>query len=60
MLDLYKIQELLQQRAEYLARIKLIPYDGSPEVKEINGGKYLYVTQLSQQTFPNKACINEA
>lgn len=43
MLDLYKIQELLQQRAEYLARIKLIPYDGSPEVKEINGGKYLYV-----------------
>ena len=29
-----EIQELLQQRADYQARLNLIPYDGNPEVKE--------------------------
>lgn len=37
------IQELLQQRAEYQARLRLIPYDGTPEVKDRNGQKYLYM-----------------
>lgn len=38
-----EIQELLQQRADYQARLKLMPYDGNPEIKEQGGGKYLYV-----------------
>lgn len=38
-----EIQELLQQRADYQARLNLLPYDGSPEVKEQNGSKYLYI-----------------
>lgn len=38
-----RIQELLRQKAEYQARIKLIPYDGSPEVKEQSSGKYIYI-----------------
>lgn len=38
-----EIQELLQQRADMQARLKLLPYDGSPEIKENGGSKYLYV-----------------
>ena len=38
-----KIQELLQQRADYQARLNLMPYDGNPEIKEQKGSKYLYV-----------------
>ena len=38
-----EIQKLLQDKADYQARIKLIPYDGSPEVKENASGKYLYI-----------------
>ncbi|MBQ2865615.1 MAG: Fic family protein [Clostridia bacterium] len=38
-----KIQELLQQRADLLARLNLLAYDGTPEVKENKSGKYLYV-----------------
>lgn len=38
-----EMQELLHQRADLQARIKLLPYDGSPEIKERSGGKYLYV-----------------
>lgn len=37
------IQELLQQRADYQARLNLMPYDGNPEVKEQNGAKYIYI-----------------
>lgn len=37
------IQDLLQERADYQARLNLIPYDGSPEIKENNSGKYLYI-----------------
>ena len=37
------IQELLQQKADYQARLNLLPYDGTPEIKEKNGGRYLYV-----------------
>ena len=38
-----RIQELLQQRADYLARLKLIPYDGSPEIKDRDGKQFLYI-----------------
>jgi len=37
------IQELLHQRADYQARLNLMPYDGSPEIKEQSGSKYLYM-----------------
>ena len=38
-----KIQELLRKRAELHSRLALLPYDGSPEIKERDGKKYLYV-----------------
>ena len=38
-----QIQELLNRRAELQARINLLPYDGTPEIKEISNRKYLYV-----------------
>ena len=41
--NLPEIQELLQQRADLLARLHLLSYDGTPEIKENNSGKYLYV-----------------
>ena len=37
------IQELLQQKADYQARLNLLPYDGTPEIKEQNEGRYLYI-----------------
>ena len=43
MSDFDEIQELLRKKADSNARIKLIPYDGSPEIKEQSGGKYLYM-----------------
>lgn len=38
-----EIQELLRSRADLHARLNLMPYDGTPEIKERGGGKYLYV-----------------
>lgn len=38
-----QIQELLHQKADVSARLKLIPYDGSPEIKEKDGQNYLYI-----------------
>lgn len=43
MSDFSKIQELLHQKADLQARIHLIPYDGTPEIKEQHGEKYLYI-----------------
>lgn len=43
MSELDQIQELLHQKADLQARIKLIPYDGSPEVKSQGGKQYLYM-----------------
>lgn len=43
MSDFDEIQELLRKKADCNARIKLIPYDGSPEIKEQSGSKYLYI-----------------
>ena len=38
-----EIQELLIRRADLHARLNLMPYDGTPEIKERGDGKYLYV-----------------
>ena len=38
-----EIQELLRQKADLQARLNLLPYDGTPEIKDRNGNKYLYV-----------------
>ena len=37
-----RIQELLRERADYEARLKLLPYDGTPEIKSRNEQRYLY------------------
>lgn len=36
-------QELLRTKAEYQARLNLIPYDGVVEIKEVSDKKYLYI-----------------
>ena len=38
-----QIQELLTRRAELQARLNLLAYDGTPEIKTISEKKYLYV-----------------
>ena len=38
-----KIQELLHQKADCQARLNLLPYDGTPEIKDRDGLKYLYI-----------------
>ena len=38
-----EIQELLRSCADLHARLNLMPYDGTPEIKERGDGKYLYI-----------------
>ena len=38
-----EIQELLRSRADLNARLNLMPYDGTPEIKERGNEKYLFV-----------------
>ena len=38
-----EIQESLRTRADLYARLHLLPYDGTPEIKERGDGKYVYV-----------------
>ena len=38
-----EIEELLQKRADFQARLNIMPYDGSPEIKEQGDKKYLYI-----------------
>ena len=38
-----QIQELLHKKADYQARLNLIPYEGTPEIKEKEAQKYLYM-----------------
>ena len=38
-----EIQILLKDKAEYQARLSLIPYEGSPEIKVNKSGKYIYM-----------------
>jgi prophage maintenance system killer protein len=37
------VQELLRKKADVQTRLNLIPYTGTPEVKENKSGKYLYM-----------------
>ena len=38
-----EIRNLLRERAELNARLSLIPYEGTPEIKDVKGQKYLYI-----------------
>ena len=38
-----EIQYLLRSKAELQARLNLIPYEGTIEIKDIDKKKYLYV-----------------
>lgn len=37
------IQALINEKADAETRLRLIPYDGTPEIKENKSGKYLYI-----------------
>ena len=37
-----EIQAALRERADLNGRLSLIPYEGTPEIKELSGQKYLY------------------
>lgn len=37
-----EVQVLLRERADANARLSLIPYEGTPEIKAVKGQKYLY------------------
>lgn len=41
-----EIRELLRSRADLNARLNLMPYDGTPEIKERGDGEYLYVRNV--------------
>ena len=41
--NIEKIQNLLNQRADLQAKIKISAFDGSVEIKTLNGEKYIYV-----------------
>ena len=41
--EIDQLRELLHQKADIQARIKLIPYDGAPEIKTQGAKQYLYV-----------------
>ena len=43
MSEINKIQELKHQKADLQARLRLIPYDGTPEVKTKGDKQYLYI-----------------
>jgi len=38
-----EIQESIRKKADLSARLNLIPYEGTPEIKENSSGKYLYI-----------------
>lgn len=38
-----EMRELLLRKADLQARLSLLPYDGSPEIKEQSGNKYIYI-----------------
>ena len=43
MTEFNEIRSLLQDKADLNARLALIPYEGTPEIKEVNGKRYIYV-----------------
>jgi len=40
-----RVPELLRERADLESRLKLIPYEGSVEIKTVDANKYLYIRQ---------------
>ncbi len=42
-MEFKQVQELLHEKADLNARLSLIPYDGTVEIKENTSGKYLYI-----------------
>ena len=52
-----KVQFLLRSKAELQARLNLIPYEGSVEIKYIDDKKYLYVRKRIVIT--QKNCYTE-
>jgi len=48
------IPDLLRERAEVEARLKVILYDGSVEIKDIRGGKYLYIRRRLSGTLTSQ------
>lgn len=43
MSSLENVQKILRERADLNARLALVPYEGTPEIKSINGQRYLYI-----------------
>ncbi len=43
MSDMDTIRSLLMERADYQSRLRLLPYDGTPEIKTQGDNRYLYV-----------------
>ena len=37
-----EVQAALRERADLNARLSLIPYEGTPEIKQVNGQKYQF------------------
>lgn len=50
--ELIQIQELLKEKADCQARLNLMPYDGSLEIKTQNEKKYLYVRKREDGNIP--------
>jgi len=46
-----EIRELLQQKADLQARLNLLPYDGTPEIKEQSGKQYIYMDAMVRFIF---------
>lgn len=42
MSEFSEIQALIHERADLNARLALIPYEGTPEIKDVNNQRYLY------------------
>lgn len=42
-IQFHEIQELLRKKADLNARLSLMPYDGTPEIKQKGDGRYLYI-----------------
>ena len=57
--DFFEIQSLLQEKADYQARLDLIPCDGTPEVRESRNGRYLYRKELTMAIFDGNKLSEE-
>ena len=49
-----EVQAVLRERADMNARLSLIPYEGTPEIKEVHGQKYLYTRKRVGTAVPEK------